>query len=127
LKSLHPAVLIGSICPRRRYTPRGAIRAGPGYAAKNTETDHRDIYPLTLHGDGFFDLLDDWLITSTSARDAPRRKDRETKLCDSVIRIRLLHLYRRAALFRHGGKTEKQHFGGINMESIMEYLPFLIP
>ena len=51
-----------------------------------TEIVTSDIYPLNLHGDDFFDLLDGWLIKLDLGNDLPRdERTIRRSMCDMVV------------------------------------------
>ncbi|MGE5390314.1 MAG: helix-turn-helix domain-containing protein [Deltaproteobacteria bacterium] len=87
MSHLHPAVLVGLY-----------IGAAHGYIAQNnydkaldmlqqyTEIVTSDIYPLNLHGDDFFDLLDRWLIKLDLGNDLPRdEKTIRKSMSDTIV------------------------------------------
>jgi len=88
MRHLHPAVLAGLY-----------ISAAQGYiiAQKNhekaldmlqqyTQVVTSDIYPLTLHGDAFFDLLDSWLDKLDLGNGLPRdEKTIRKSMADIII------------------------------------------
>lgn len=86
MRHLHPGVVIGTY-----------IVAAQGYVAQNnhdraldmlqqyTEIVTDDIYPLKLHGDEFFDKLDQWLIKLDIGQDLPRDdKTIKRSMCAAV-------------------------------------------
>ncbi len=86
MRHLHPGVLV------RLY-----ISAAQGFVAqknydkalemlqKYTEIVISDIYPLRLHGDAFFDLLDGWLDKLDLGTDLPRDEKTIRKSMSDVI------------------------------------------
>jgi len=87
MRHLHPGVVIGTY-----------IVAAQGYLAQNnhdraldmlqqyTDIVTDDIYPLKLHGDEFFDKLDQWLIKLDFGQDLPRDdKTIKRSMCAVVV------------------------------------------
>lgn len=87
MRHLHPGVLIGTY-----------IVAAQGYLAQNnhdraldmlqqyTDIVTDDIYPMKLHGDEFFDKLDQWLIRLDFGQDLPRDdKTIKRSMCTVVV------------------------------------------
>lgn len=87
MKHLHPGVLVGLY-----------IGAAQGYVAQNdhdkaldmlqqyTEIVTSDIYPLSLHGDDFFDQLESWLTRLDLGNDLPRdEKTIRKSMADTII------------------------------------------
>jgi len=86
MKRLHPAVLAGLY-----------ISAAQGYIAQKNhdraldmlqqyaQIATSDIYPLTLHGDAFFDLLDGWLEKLDLGSGLPRDEKTVRKSMAEVI------------------------------------------
>jgi hypothetical protein len=86
MKRLHPGVLVGLY-----------INAAQGYLAQNnrekalemleqyTGIVTGDIYPLKLHGDAYFDLLDGWLEKLDLGTDLPRDEKTIRKSMADVI------------------------------------------
>lgn len=73
LKQLHPAVL----CPiyitaAQTYTSQGKRDQALDMLESYTKVVTGDIYPLQLHGDEFFDLLDKWLDDIDLGNSLPR-------------------------------------------------------
>jgi len=86
MRHLHPGVLVGLY-----------ISAAQGYIAQKnhdkaldmlqqyTEIVTSDIYPLHLHGDAFFDLLDGWMDKLDLGNDLPRDERTIRKSMSDVI------------------------------------------
>ena len=87
MRHLHPGVVVGTY-----------IVAAQGYVAQNnhdraldmlqqyTDIVTDDIYPLKLHGDEFFDQLDQWLIKLDFGQDLPRDdKMIKRSMCAAVV------------------------------------------
>ncbi len=86
MRHLHPAVLAGTY-----------ISAALGYMVQNNpekaldmlqqyaEIVTGDIYPLKLHGDAFFDLLDGWLVNLELGNGLPRDEKTIRKSMADVI------------------------------------------
>jgi transcriptional regulator with XRE-family HTH domain len=73
LRHLHPAVLVGLyICAAQGYIVQNNHDKALDMLQLYTEIVTSDIYPLSLHGDNFFDLLDSWLIKLGFGQDLPR-------------------------------------------------------
>lgn len=87
LERLHPAVLTGLyICAAQGYITQGATDKALDMLQKYTDLVTGDIYPLLLHGDSFFDLLDPWLAELDLGTDL-LRDDRTVRqsMADGVI------------------------------------------
>ncbi len=73
MKRLHPAVVIGLyICAAQGYIAQNNHEKALDMLQQYTDIVTGDIYPLNLHGDDFFDLLDEWLIKLDLGNDLPR-------------------------------------------------------
>lgn len=87
MRHLHPGVLVGLyICAAQGYIAQNNHDKALDMLQQYTEIVTSDIYPLSLHGDDFFDLLDDWLIKLHFGNDLPRN-DRTIRrsMCDSIV------------------------------------------
>ncbi|PJI06818.1 MULTISPECIES: helix-turn-helix domain-containing protein [Clostridium] len=63
MEKLHPTFLLKVyICAAQGYASLGEQDRALDILNKYTEISIGDIYPIKLHGDDFFDLLDDWLL-----------------------------------------------------------------
>lgn len=63
MEKLHPTFLLKVyICAAQGYATLGEKDKALDILNKYTEISIGDIYPIELHGDDFFDLLDDWLL-----------------------------------------------------------------
>jgi len=70
---LHPAVLSGMyICASQGYLAQKNYDKALDMLQKYAELATGGIYPLSLHGDSFFDLLDDWLHELELGNALPR-------------------------------------------------------
>lgn len=73
MRQLHPGVLVSLyICAAQGYIAQNNQDKALDMLQQYTEIVSSDIYPLSLHGDGFFDLLDDWLIKLDLGNNLPR-------------------------------------------------------
>jgi len=73
LKHLHPAVLVSLyLCAAQGYIAKNNQDKAIDMLEQYTNIVTSDIYPLSLHGDDFFDLLDGWLIKLDFGHDLPR-------------------------------------------------------
>ena len=84
---LHPAVLIGLyICAAQGYSIQGTTDKALDMLQKYTDIVTGDIYPLLLHGDNFFNLLDSWLAELDLGTDMPRdEKTVRQSMADAII------------------------------------------
>ncbi|WP_234120774.1 helix-turn-helix domain-containing protein [Clostridium hydrogenum] len=63
MEKLHPTFLLKVyICAAQGYANLGEEDKALDILNKYTEISLGDIYPIKLHGDDFFDLLDDWFL-----------------------------------------------------------------
>ncbi len=86
LKNLHPSVLCGFyICAAQGFAAQGNTEKSIELLRSYTELVTGDIYPLCLHGDGFFDLLDDWLKKLDIGDALPRNEKTIRKSMVSVV------------------------------------------
>jgi len=73
MSNLHPAVLSGLyICASQGYVAQNDHDRALNMLQKYAELATGGIYPLSLHGDSFFDLLDDWLQELELGNALPR-------------------------------------------------------
>ena len=73
MRHLHPGVLVGIyICAAQGYIAQNNHDKALDMLQQYTEIVTSDIYPLSLHGDDFFDLLDGWLVKLDLGNDLPR-------------------------------------------------------
>lgn len=73
LKRLHPVILINMfVSAAQGYVASGRPERALDMLQKYTDIVTGNIYPLSLHGDGFFDLLDPWLVKLDLGKDMPR-------------------------------------------------------
>ncbi|SHN70524.1 helix-turn-helix domain-containing protein [Desulfitobacterium chlororespirans] len=73
LKRLHPGVLVGIyISAAQGYLMQGNHGKALDMLQQYTELVTGNIYPLSLHGDDFFDLLERWLDKLDLGTDLPR-------------------------------------------------------
>lgn len=88
MKHLHPGVLVGLyICAAQGYMAQNNHGRALDMLQQYMEIATSDIYPLSLHGDDFFDLLDGWLVKLDLGNDLPR-DDRTIRrsMCDVVVK-----------------------------------------
>ena len=70
---LHPAILVKIyLATAQHYATAGSEEKAFEWLEKYAQLVTSDIYPLRLHGDDFFDLLDDWLKEVDLADQLPR-------------------------------------------------------
>jgi transcriptional regulator with XRE-family HTH domain len=73
MKHLHPGILVNLyICAAQGYIVQNNQDKALDMLQQYTEIVTSDIYPLSLHGDDFFDLLDGWLVKLDLGNDLPR-------------------------------------------------------
>jgi len=73
MKHLHPGVLVALyITAAQGYITQGNKSKTLDMLQQYTEIVTSDIYPLKLHGDEFFDMLDKWLVNLDLGTDLPR-------------------------------------------------------
>ncbi|MEQ8176427.1 MAG: helix-turn-helix domain-containing protein [Syntrophomonadaceae bacterium] len=73
MRHLHPAVLVGLyICAAQGYIAQNDPDKALDMLQQYMEIATSDIYPLSLHGDDFFDLLDGWLNKLDLGNGLPR-------------------------------------------------------
>jgi hypothetical protein len=73
LKHLHPVVLTGLyISAAQGYTAQGNKEKALDMLQRYTQIVTGDIYPLSLHGDDFFNMLDPWLTELDLGTEMPR-------------------------------------------------------
>ena len=73
MRHLHPGVLINLyICAAQGYIAQNNQDKALDMLQQYTEIVTSDIYPMSLHGDDFFNLLDDWLVKLDLGTDLPR-------------------------------------------------------
>ncbi len=87
LRHLHPGVLIGLyIAAAQGYIMQGNRDKALDMLQQYTEIIISDIYPLSLHGDDFFDLLERWLDKLDLGTDLPRdEKTIRKSMADAII------------------------------------------
>ncbi|QAT42986.1 helix-turn-helix domain-containing protein [Aminipila luticellarii] len=87
MSHLHPGVLIGLyISAAQGYIAQENHDKALEMLEKYTEIVTSDIYPLCLHGDAFFDLLDGWLAELDLGTDLPRdEKTIRKSMCDAIV------------------------------------------
>ncbi len=86
MRKLHPSVLIGLyISAAQGYIAQEKHDMALDMLQKYTEIVTSDIYPLCLHGDAFFDLLDGWLDQLDLGADLPRDEKTIRKSMYDVI------------------------------------------
>lgn len=86
MRHLHPGVLVGLyISAAQGYIAQKNHDKALEMLQKYTEIVTSDIYPLHLHGDAFFDLLDGWLDKLDLGTDLPRDEKTIRKSMADVI------------------------------------------
>lgn len=87
MRHLHPGVLVGLyICAAQGYVAQKNNDKALDMLQIYTEVVTSDIYPLRLHGDAFFDLLDGWLGKLDLGTDLPRdEKTIRKSMADAVV------------------------------------------
>jgi hypothetical protein len=86
MRHLHPGVLVGLyISAAQGYIAQKNHDKALEMLQKYTEIVTSDIYPLHLHGDAFFDLLDGWLDKLNLGTDLPRGEKTIRKSMADVI------------------------------------------
>lgn len=86
MKHLHPGVLIGLyISAAQGYILQDNRDKTLAMLQEYTEIATSDIYPLRLHGDAFFDLLERWLDKLDLGTDLPRDEKTIRKSMADVI------------------------------------------
>jgi transcriptional regulator with XRE-family HTH domain len=86
MKHLHPGVLVGLyISAAQGYIMQGNRDRTLDMLQQYTEIVTSDIYPLRMHGDAFFDMLDSWLNMLDLGADLPRNEKTVRKSMADVI------------------------------------------
>lgn len=86
LKHLHPSVLCGLyLCAAQGCMTQSRSERALDMLLKYTELVTGNIYPLALHGDSFFDLLDGWLSKLDLGNSLPRDEKTIRKSMADVI------------------------------------------
>jgi transcriptional regulator with XRE-family HTH domain len=87
MRRLHPGVLVGLfISAAQGYAAQGNRGRALDMLQQYTETVTGDIYPLSLKGDWFFDLLDGWLEELDLGKSLPRdEKTVRRSMADAVL------------------------------------------
>jgi hypothetical protein len=86
MKRLHPSVLVGIyITAAQGYMMQGNREKALEMLKQYAEIVTGDIYPLHLHGDDFFDLLEGWLDKLDLGTDLPRDEKTIRKSMADVI------------------------------------------
>ena len=86
MKRLHPGVLIGLyITAAQGYIMQANKSKALDMLQKYTEIVTGNIYPLKLHGDGYFDLIESWLLKLDLGTDLPRDELTVRKSMANVI------------------------------------------
>lgn len=86
MRHLHPGVLVGLyISAAQGYITQKNHDKALEVLQKYTEIVTSDIYPLRLHGDAFFDLLDGWLDKLDLGTDLPLDEKTIRKSMSDVI------------------------------------------
>lgn len=88
MKNLHPGVIIGTyLTAAQGYMVQGNRDRALDMLQQYTEIVTGDIYPLRLHNDAFFDLLEDWLGKIDIGTDLPRdNKTIRKSMAEAVAR-----------------------------------------
>lgn len=75
LSDLHPGILLTCyITMAQEWTMLGETENALSVLEKYTNLASRNIYPMRLHGDSYFHLLDDWINTLTLGSYPPREE-----------------------------------------------------
>jgi Predicted transcriptional regulators len=87
MRHLHPGILVNLyICAAQGYMAQNNNNKALDLLEQYTEIVTGDIYPLKLHSDSFFDLLDEWLIKLDLGSDLPRdEKTIRKSMCDVIV------------------------------------------
>lgn len=87
MRHLHPGVLVGLyICAAQGYSMQGNHVKALDLLQQYTEIVTSDIYPLSLHGDSYFDLLERWLDKLDLGMDLPRdEKTIKKSMVDGIV------------------------------------------
>lgn len=87
MKRLHPGVLVGLyLCAAQGYVAQSNPVKALDMLQQYTEIVTSDIYPLTLHSDAFFDLLDNWFDQLDLGQSLPRdEKTIRKSMADAVV------------------------------------------
>ncbi len=87
MRHLHPGVLAGLyICAAQGYSMQGNHDKALDLLQQYTEIVTSDIYPLCLHGDSYFDLLEKWLDKLDLGTDLPRdEKTIKKSMVDAIV------------------------------------------
>lgn len=87
MRHLHPAVIVGLyICAAQGYIAQKNHDKALDMLQQYTEIVTSDIYPLHLHGDTFFDLLDGWMDKLDLGNDLPRdEKTIKKSMSDAIV------------------------------------------
>lgn len=86
MRHLHPGILVGLyISAAQGYITQKNHDKALEMLQKYTEIVTSDIYPLCLHSDAFFDLLDGWLDQLDLGTDLPRDEKTIRKSMSDVI------------------------------------------
>ena len=86
MKHLHPSILSGFyICAAQGYIVQGNNEKALDMLQRYTEIITSDIYPLTLHGDSFFDRLGGWLTNLDLGNALPRDEKTIRKSMADVV------------------------------------------
>ena len=76
IKTLHPSILFGVyITIAQGWLALGDTEEALNTLAQYTNLAVSDIYPLRLHGDNFFNLLDEWFDSELMLRSFPPRDE----------------------------------------------------
>lgn len=86
MEKLYPALLLKVyIYAAQGYASLGEQDEALDILNKYTEISIGDIYPIKLHGDDFFDLLDDWLHVDIGINPVTDEKTIKQNMLNSVI------------------------------------------
>ncbi len=87
MKHLHPGVLVGLfITAAQGYMMQNNQEKALDMLGQYTDIVTSNIYPLNLHGDAFFDLLEPWLDKLDLGNDLPRdEKTIKKSMADVII------------------------------------------
>lgn len=82
MRHLHPTVLVSLyICAAQGYIAQKEHEKALDMLQHYSEIVTGDIYPLSLHSDDFFDLMDGWFTKFGVGHDLPRDEKTIRKAC----------------------------------------------
>lgn len=88
MRNLHPGVMVGLyLAAAQGYVAQGNQEKALEMLQEYTSMVTGDIYPMNLHGDEFFDLLEGWLEELELGKNLPRGdKSIRQSMADAVVR-----------------------------------------